>query len=509
MGLLDMLGGLGTAPPSYMEGLLGAQATEDLRKRSIGSGLVNALIGYAAMPKNENLGLGRILAGAAQQGLAGARGVYDQAGQDAITQAKIEDMKRQRLIADRDLQRQTQMEALAPQLFQTTPAQFRDVESPPSFMPMPPMEGDVAPNFNLQSVQNPPTRQMVTPESRTINMDVVQRMAGLSKDPLATLKTSAELVPALQRAGFVQSGQQDNPFDVFVESELPQVRKLAQTYRASYANNRIGDDKALVALNQLANMEDRGIARADTAEARQAEADRSFELRQQLANNTISQTQFNQQMAQNAQAMRQDALDFKREEASRKGQKLLPAGALKLESDNITTGFESAQLANMVDSQIKSLVTSGINLSPANNAKLAVQSFAGSTAPEVLMYNDLTQFKTKLVGDTLRLNKGTQTEGDAIRAANELTNAKSKEDVVRSFQKIRDINTKAIETQNKIIASRRKSSGLTEERGYSPPEQVPVPKYENVYFSEQDAGFKALPKGTIFIDGTTGKRKQK
>lgn len=94
MGLLDMLGGLGTTPPSYMEGLLGAQATEDLRKRSIGSGLVNALIGYAAMPKNENLGLGRILAGAAQQGLAGARGVYDQAGQDLFMQQRLDEMKR-------------------------------------------------------------------------------------------------------------------------------------------------------------------------------------------------------------------------------------------------------------------------------------------------------------------------------------------------------------------------------------------------------------------------------
>lgn len=94
MGLLDMLGGLGTAPPSYLEGLLGAQATEDLRKRSIGSGLVNALVGYAAMPKNQNLGLGRILAGAAQQGMQGARGVYDQAGQDLFMQQRISEMQR-------------------------------------------------------------------------------------------------------------------------------------------------------------------------------------------------------------------------------------------------------------------------------------------------------------------------------------------------------------------------------------------------------------------------------
>lgn len=96
-GLLDMFSGaLGTTPPAYLEGLLGQQAVEDLRKRSIGSGLVNALVGYAAMPKNQNLGLGRILAGTAQAGMQGARGVYDTALQDYQTQAKIDEMARKR-----------------------------------------------------------------------------------------------------------------------------------------------------------------------------------------------------------------------------------------------------------------------------------------------------------------------------------------------------------------------------------------------------------------------------
>lgn len=95
-GLLDMLGGaIGTTPPAYLEGLLGQQAVEDLRKRSIGSGIVNALVGYAAMPKNQNLGLGRILAGAAQAGMQGAQGVYDTATQDYMMQQKINEAKRQ------------------------------------------------------------------------------------------------------------------------------------------------------------------------------------------------------------------------------------------------------------------------------------------------------------------------------------------------------------------------------------------------------------------------------
>lgn len=95
-GLLDLLGGaLGTTPPAYLQGLLGENAVEDLRKRSIGSGIVNALIGYAAAPKNQNIGLGRILAGAAQSGIQGAQGVYQNATQDYMQQQKIAEMKRQ------------------------------------------------------------------------------------------------------------------------------------------------------------------------------------------------------------------------------------------------------------------------------------------------------------------------------------------------------------------------------------------------------------------------------
>jgi len=93
-GLLDLLGGLGTTPPAYLEGLLGAQPVEDLRKRSIGTGLANALVGYLATPKNQNLGLGRILANTAQAGMQGAQGVYDTATQDYMQAQKIAEMQR-------------------------------------------------------------------------------------------------------------------------------------------------------------------------------------------------------------------------------------------------------------------------------------------------------------------------------------------------------------------------------------------------------------------------------
>ncbi|XP_069176833.1 uncharacterized protein [Procambarus clarkii] len=484
-----------------MEGLLGTQATEDLRKRSIGTGLANALIGYLAMPKNQNLGLGRILAGSAQAGIQGAQGVYGQALEDYQTRAKIEQMQLERALQAQKLREQQTMKALAPSLIRNIPAVTEQVDQGTYFIPRPTAEGAVAPEYGLQAVQKEPIERVVTPARREIDFDTLQKMMAVSSDPLATLKTSAELVPALRKAGMLQTGTTENPFTTWIEtSTSPQVKKLASQYATSYANGTIDAETADKRIADLAKAEESYISRTDTAAARKLEADRQFELRQQLANNQISQAEFNRQIAEGNLALRQQLAD-------QKNVKTLPAGALKMEGENIATAYESAQLANQVDAQIKSIISNKLDFSPAKNVALSVSSAAGSTDPEVLAYNDFQQFKTKLVNDTLRLNKGTQTEGDAVRAANELTNARSTQDVVRSLQKIRDINAQAVSMQNQIVSSRRKSGGLTEDRGYPAAEQIPVPKFEPVIFTKQQ--YDKLPKGAVYLDANTNTRRVK
>jgi hypothetical protein len=500
-GLLDLLGGLGTTPPAYLEGLLGAQPTEDLRKRSIGTGIANALIGYLAAPKNQNLGLGRILASSAQAGLEGARGVYSNAIEDYQTNAKIEEMRRNKAIAERDLRRQTEMEALAPQLIRTTPAQYEDVQGQPYSIPAATNPNAVSPNYNLQSVMPEPTRQLVSPEQRTIDMGVMQRMAALSKDPLATLKTTAELIPALRKANLLQAGQQDNPFEMFsVGAQSPTVQKLANQYAKSFANNQIDPETADKRILELGKMEELYSGKQTSAEQRQIEADRQFELRTLLANNQISQQEFQRQMALSQQALQQQL-------ANQKNQKVLPAGALKMEGEDLSTALDAVGIANQTDAQIKSLITSGVKFSPLN-AELQVKSRIGSTDPEVLQFNEYKRFQNKLVNDTLRLNKGTQTEGDAIRAVKELSSANSTQDVIASLQKIRDLNAQTATRTNQLISTRRKSGGLTESSGYAPPEQISVPTFEPVFFGDS-AEYKKLPAGSVYLDGNTGVRKVK
>ena len=81
--------------PEYLTGLLGQQGVEDLQKKALTTGLINAAIGYIAQPKNQRLGgplpyIGRAL----QAGMTGAQGVYEQGLKDWQIQQQIADAKR-------------------------------------------------------------------------------------------------------------------------------------------------------------------------------------------------------------------------------------------------------------------------------------------------------------------------------------------------------------------------------------------------------------------------------
>lgn len=83
-------------PPSVITGLLGEQEAERLRKQSIGTGLVGALIGgLAAAPQYRYSGIAPILGQALKSGFEGMQGTYASALENYQTQQKIDEMKRQ------------------------------------------------------------------------------------------------------------------------------------------------------------------------------------------------------------------------------------------------------------------------------------------------------------------------------------------------------------------------------------------------------------------------------
>lgn len=139
-GLLDYLSGFGSTPPEYLGGLLGQEAVDKLKGRAATTGIANAVLGYLAAPKNQNLGLGRIIGQSLQAGMTGAQGVYDNATQDYMTQQKIAEMQRQ------------QKQQAAQDLFRSRigkPNATRDVVTQDT-MQVPVAQGTEAPSFQTQ-----------------------------------------------------------------------------------------------------------------------------------------------------------------------------------------------------------------------------------------------------------------------------------------------------------------------------------------------------------------------
>ena len=283
----------GDAPQS-LTGLLGEQATEDLRKKALTTGLINAAIGYIAQPKTGGYGsalpyIGRAL----MAGQQGAQGVYEGAITDWERQQKIAEMKRQQ-------QQRAARQDIAQNLYTTIPAQFRDVQQPGMNVPVPAQEGAVAPSFATQYQPGQMTREITSPERRVINTEALTRLASVSDDPLAALSTTAKLIPELRRAGMVQGSENvANPFDVYVSgAQSPNAQKLAAKYAQDYKSGIIDDEKANTLLNNIANMEDKFAAREENAGFRQQMLEQNAGMKQQAL-----------QLAQSSQGLQRLAIE--------------------------------------------------------------------------------------------------------------------------------------------------------------------------------------------------------
>jgi hypothetical protein len=128
------------------------------------------------------------------------------------------------------------------------------------------------------------------------------------------------------------------------------------------------------------------------------------------------------------------------------------------ESDDIS----AIQTASGIDKDLgviqKQIASGQMTLSPFANLAGGAMNYAG-------MGNDnsrrIASFKAtleKLRNDSLRLNKGVQTEGDAVRAFNELfSNLNDQQLVQQRLQEIRDINKRAVNLRSQTIDLRRRN----------------------------------------------------
>lgn len=173
--------------------------------------------------------------------------------------------------------------------------------------------------------------------------------------------------------------------------------------------------------------------------------------------------------------------------------KPLPPALQKAEEEDYDLGTSAANLARDANKYVTSIINGTIPFGLKEKASIAVRSALGSSDPDVVARNDFDRWKTEYINESLRQNKGTQTEGDAIRAGKELQSAESPADAAKAVIRLRDLNARRVSDYQTAINRRRTNAKLGEAEV-----KLEVPKFEPYVFT--DADYRAIPNGATYID---------
>ena len=138
----------------------------------------------------------------------------------------------------------------------------------------------------------------------------------------------------------------------------------------------------------------------------------------------------------------------------------LSATALKLQNDHIQALQTTAQVNTNLQKYDQLLASGQLNLGPVSNIVAQGRNAVGKSDQNSRNYESFRSNLEKLRNDSLRLNKGVQTEGDAQRAWNELIKHITDEQVVRQrLAEIIDLNNQAIALRQDAINQIREDAG--------------------------------------------------
>lgn len=148
-------------------------------------------------------------------------------------------------------------------------------------------------------------------------------------------------------------------------------------------------------------------------------------------------------------------------EQQKKTSKSLSTAAQKAEDDDFFAIDTSAGIMSDLD-RYTGLIDSGdLSFGAIEGVTDSVMRGLGIAGEEEINSAQFDTFLEKLRNDTLRLNKGVQTEGDAQRALNEIIANKNDTKVVRAqLERLRDLNERAIELRKRNVNRRRKTQGV-------------------------------------------------
>ena len=177
--------------------------------------------------------------------------------------------------------------------------------------------------------------------------------------------------------------------------------------------------------------------------------------------------------------------------------KPLPPYLAKGEEADFSAATAATNLASDANNFIGKIISGEIKFGIKDRASLFVRQFSGD--PDVIAREDYDKFIKNQINESLRLNKGTQTEGDAIREAKALDNAESKESAAAAMRRLIEVNVRRVQNASDDVLRRRKNAN------FPPPEQnidVPVFEYRVINQDDYNSFLKnpKYPSGTIFIN---------
>jgi hypothetical protein len=195
--------------------------------------------------------------------------------------------------------------------------------------------------------------------------------------------------------------------------------------------------------------------------------------------------------------------DMKRQQeaakAEAKANKPLPSYLAKEEEADFSAANAATNIATDAYGYINRIKTGDIKFGIKDKASIRARQLFGSGDPDVVAREEYDKFVTNLVNESLRLNKGTQTEGDAAREAKALQSSESKEAAASAMKRLVEINTRRAENAATSVEKRRANAGFPQT-----PQPIVVPKFDVQIITpaEYNSFLKnpKFPSGTVFVD---------
>lgn len=206
----------------------------------------------------------------------------------------------------------------------------------------------------------------------------------------------------------------------------------------------------------------------------------------------------------------QDMTDARaaQERAFKTREKPLPSSALKMQQESLDAiGTASAINADL--NAIKQQIDGGkLSFGPVSNLASKARNAAGLSNEESRNFASFNATLEKLRNDSLRLNKGVQTDGDAQRAWNELFQNINDTKLVRQrLEEIERINQRAVQLRQLEIDQIRANYGLdpletTQQRDQPSALNTPKadrPKTKALNMGGRDMMAELAPDGNYYV----------